>query len=438
MVLGRVVVADRRLRTRFAVELGVRGWWYRRFVIEYREVSRRVLGEEVSLSEKQFKNWVLEVMFPPWSVTELLAAPTDEPAPGSGIGRRLVTAQGGETGRSGPRVPGGAGSHAGVAVPLPPTASGEYLDEDYLESVRAHITRIVELDNEFGGTDLVALSARFFHRLHNKLGSGSYDPRLKSDLHAAAGELAEVVGWLAYDADQHDLARRMNHESLFFTRLAGDKSMELLTLQNASMHAATLGRPQEALHIAESVLGGPCRLSPRLQALFLARKARALAQIGDESSLRIFPEVRSLFLEGVNDGDPDWAWWIDERELAWHEGMAHRDLGHAAQAATDFERSVLATQAHRTRSLYLHRAYLLQSQMELGAWRDAEVSLDQIQALAVDVASTRTDVLLRGLLAKVYRPGSRWGQPPPFLEGQIARLRSTLGRGAYDEQPPDA
>jgi hypothetical protein len=105
MVLGRVVVTDRAPSTRFAVELGVRGWWYRRFVIEYREVSRRVLGEEVSLSEKQFKNWVhgrvrtrpypgaakvLEVMFPPWSVTELLAAPTDEPAPAPVVGEGVA------------------------------------------------------------------------------------------------------------------------------------------------------------------------------------------------------------------------------------------------------------------------------------------------------------------------------------------------------------
>ena len=59
-------------------------------------------------------------------------------------------------------------------------------------------------------------------------------------------ELAEVVGWLAYDAEAHDLCRRMNQESLYFTRLAGDKTVELLTLQNSSMHAAAEGRPREA------------------------------------------------------------------------------------------------------------------------------------------------------------------------------------------------
>ena len=59
----------------------------------------------------------------------------------------------------------------------------------------------------------------------------------------------------------------MNQEALYFSRLAGDREMELLTLQNCSMHAAFLGRPREALHLAESVLQGPYRLTPRIQAV---------------------------------------------------------------------------------------------------------------------------------------------------------------------------
>jgi hypothetical protein len=258
--------------TRLAVELAARGWWYQRFLIEYRQTSRRVLGEELSLTEKQFKNWVhgrvrtrpypkaaktLEVMFPPWTVTELLAPPGDQAADVTGRRTQPISAprcpdQNGVR----PKVSAGGAADTCAAVPLLPTASGEYLDETYLASVHAHIRRVVELDNQFGGTELVPLAVRFFDSLHNKLGAGLYDRRLRSDLQAAAGELAEVVGWLAYDASQHHLVRRMNQESLFFTRLAGDKSMELLTLQNSSMHAAALGRPKEALHIVEAVFEG--------------------------------------------------------------------------------------------------------------------------------------------------------------------------------------
>ena len=149
-------------------------------------------------------------------------------------------------------------------------------------------------------------------------------------MQSAAGELAEVVGWLAYDAEAHDLARRMNQESLYFSRLAGDRAIELLTLQNSSMHAASAGAAKGSAPDRAFSPGGRLPAIPRLKALFLTRKARALAQGGDESALRLLPEIRSLFLDGVSDGDPAWAWWIDERELAWHEAMIQRDLGWPA------------------------------------------------------------------------------------------------------------
>lgn len=103
--------------------------------------------------------------------------------------------------------------------------------------------------------------------------------------------------------------------------------MELLTLQNASMHAGFLGRPQEALGLARSVLESRNRLSPRVTTLFVVRKARALAQGGDEQALTLFDQARSHYEDGTRNTDPKWAWWVDERELAWHEGMALADLG---------------------------------------------------------------------------------------------------------------
>jgi hypothetical protein len=167
------------------------------------------------------------------------------------------------------------------------------------------------------------------------------------------------------------------------------------------MHAGAMGRPGEALQLARSVLEGGSGLSPRLRALFLTRKARALAQMGDDSSLSIFPEVRSLFLEGVNEGDPPWTWWIDERELAWHEAMAGRDVKRADAAITEFEHSVEATAPSETRSQYLHRAYLLQAQVDVGSWTDAEATTRSIVPLVSQVASTRTVVILRRIITQV-------------------------------------
>jgi transcriptional regulator with XRE-family HTH domain len=307
------------------------------------------------------------------------------------------------------------------------TNNSEVEGFELLESIKSHIHEIVALDNRFGGADLLRLSTRFFRNLRDQLGTGSYDPRLERDLHSAAGELAEVVGWLAYDAEAHDLCRRMNNESLYFTRLAGDKTVELLTLQNSSMHAAAEGRPREALQIARSVLEGDYILSPRIKALFLTRKARALAQSGDESALRLLPEIRELYLAGVRDADPAWAWWIDDRELAWHEAMVQRDLGLASKAIDNFERSVLATPTDEIRSQYLHRAYLLQSQVANETWEAAGRTVQQLIPLSREVASTRTAVILRGIPNQLTKRGTA---PSGFRE-QFSMLSAALDESPY-------
>jgi hypothetical protein len=62
---------------------------------------------------------------------------------------------------------------------------------------------------------------------------------------------------------------------------------------------------------------------------------------------------------------------------------------------------VIATPATETRSQYLHRAYLLQSEVDNSAWGDAEETIRQLLPLSAEVASTRTVVLLRGVLNRL-------------------------------------
>lgn len=309
-----------------------------------------------------------------------------------------------------------------LVVPKTPPLVAEYGDADFLESARGYLGHLVSLDNRFGAAEIVPLAVRYFKSLRNLLGTGAYDPSLERDLQAVTGELAELGGWLAYDAERHDLVRALNQEALFYTQLAGDRSIELLTLQNASMHAGAMGRPSEALQLANRVLNG-FDLSPRLRALFLTRKARALAQGGDESALPLFDEIESLYLEGVRDDDPAWAWWIDERELAWHKAMATDALQHSGAALPEFEHSVLATDPNEMRSQYLHRAFLLRAQINAGSWGEVENTIGTLLPLIPQVESTRTKVLIRESIATV---AGRTQKVPDGIETGIAKLGIAL------------
>ena len=276
---------------------------------------------------------------------------------------------------------------------------------DYVAGVRASIDGLVSIDNRFGGAEVSRLSETIFDAVRGRLGSRDYEPSVRKDLAASVGELAEVAGWLAYDADRQDVVRRMNQESLHFTRLAGDRAMELLTLQNMSMHAGFMNHPGEALDIAEMVLAGDAyRLTPRLRALFLTRKARAVAQLGGHAAVNMFGEIHSLFLDGVSDADPPWAWWIDERELVWHEAMCRTDLGDNRTALDRFEQSVDAHTTADARSDYIHRAYLLGGQVTARSWRSADATLSDLEPMAAGVASPRSVVVIRAALADMLQP----------------------------------
>ena len=87
---------------------------------------------------------------------------------------------------------------------------------------------------------------------------------------------------------------------------------------------------------------------------------------------------------------------------------------------------MIATPATEIRSQYLHRAYLLQAQVDNSTWNDAEQTMRQLLPLAPEVASTRTVVILRSTLGQL----SARGKVPTSLQEQAAMLSAVL-----DEAP---
>jgi transcriptional regulator with XRE-family HTH domain len=274
---------------------------------------------------------------------------------------------------------------------------GEYIDEGGVESARSAMRDLLVQENRTGASGLIEPTLGLLDALRERLQVGAFAGAAERDLQAVVGELAEVTGWFAYDAEMHNLVRQMNHEALYWSRLAGDRKIELLTLQNASMHAATIGHPAEALALARSVLESDHGLSTRLRSLFLIRSARALAQRGDWSALPTMAEAKDLWTEGPSPGDPAWAWWIDEREVAWHDAMCRRDLNQVGPALESLERSFEATQRAQARKVFSHRVYLLQGQVDAQAWADAAENVRELTKLD-PVRSERTLSLLRTII----------------------------------------
>ncbi|MCD9590426.1 helix-turn-helix transcriptional regulator [Streptomyces sp. 8ZJF_21] len=297
---------------------------------------------------------------------------------------------------------------------------------DFAHAIRETSHRLVVLDNELSGVSIAEPAGRAFKVVHRRLGAGDYEPRYERDIQSAAAELAEVAGWALWDAERDDAAQRFNHEALFLAKLSGDRSIELLTLQNMAMHSEWRGRNQEALSIARSVLHRR-RLSPRVEAMFRIREAKGLVGTGRTSdAIESLQRARSLIEDRNDVGEPDWAWWVTQGEI-------DRQWGHTLQIAGDIEKAIelllQSVQPGRdvTTGYSSERvARLAQCLLDVNAWHDAEDVTRSLVTAAPGISSERT---LR-LIGHVAKQHERLNGAPPSLTDTLEHLAEKL-----DEDP---
>jgi len=299
-------------------------------------------------------------------------------------------------------VPTADGEHWEDPAGLKPSRPALRADADYVESIRQDGRRLVELDINYGGDDVTRLAVRAFKSAYQRLASGLYVRSVEQDLRAAVGELGQIAAWIAYDADRQPLARQLTNEALLLSRLAGDRHMELFELGQLAMQSVHLGRSGEALSVADEVIDSDPR-SARVAAVFRVRRARALAQLGQGSrALNELDRAESMLSDG-SDRDPDWTWWVDPSELAWHRAMSLASLDDLPAAVEQFQRAWELRPPSAIRARYNDAAHLLEAQVAVAAWRDAEATMGEALAGADDVRSSRTMALLRQVARKIER-----------------------------------
>lgn len=291
----------------------------------------------------------------------------------------------------------------------PPPTPGE-------ADLRATTRQIVALDTRYGGDDLLTLAVRSFRNAQACFARGD-----ETDAPGVA-EAGQVAAWVAYDADRQDLSRRLHYDALAIARLAGDRPLVLFLLASLAMQATFVGNGREALRIADDVLHDGA-LSPRTEALFLVRKARALALAGDHRRALAALGRASAVVAGTGAAaDPDWTWWITDAELSWHDGMIHAAVHDWPTAIGRFEAAVADRGTHLSRSRYNDTAHLLLGQLAAGAWRDAEPVAAELASRFPEVNSGRTRTILRRALDHAAEAP----RLPTALDDATAYLRRAL------------
>jgi tetratricopeptide (TPR) repeat protein len=294
--------------------------------------------------------------------------------------------------------------------------------------LRQSVQFLVALDSLLGGDDAAALALRLFAAARRRLTDAGWGGSERAGVLSAAAELAEVTGWLLFDANRQSAATELNHQALLLAQLSRERGVEVLTLQNMSLQALWCGQSAESLALAhrlQQLTGG--HASARLGALLNAREARALAQLGRrQEALRAFDRARSAFQEGPSPRDPSWTWWLDEAEFNYHEGQMRADLQDWAAAEIHLREAVMACPQNRPRDRMLYRAYLLDALIRMKAESEAIRLIEEQAAGIGEIRSSRTAAVLNNAIGGVdTEKGS------PALREASHELRDRLALAGY-------
>jgi DNA-binding XRE family transcriptional regulator/GGDEF domain-containing protein len=161
------------------------------------------------------------------------------------------------------------------------TGAGRGRAENAAAAVRATSAYIVALDVRSGTRHLVDAAVHAAQRAHHTAMSRFGGDR---DVLAAAAEAQQIAGWVAFDAEHHDLSRRMSLEALLSARTAGDRCLEHLVLGQLAMQDVHLHQPVEADSLSSAALESG--VSGRVRTMFTLRAARAAAQKGEDARAR--------------------------------------------------------------------------------------------------------------------------------------------------------
>jgi transcriptional regulator with XRE-family HTH domain len=200
---------------------------------------------------------------------------------------------------------GAAGLAASLVLPdLPATTR---LGEGDINRLRHTVSHLYKMDDLHGAGSVYGLTIRTFNRLRGLIEGVSYNQVTGQAIRELAALTAEHAGWLAFDAGQHDDARRWWLESMHWARLADADPVSVMTMASMSVEASDQGRSREAINLATAAQRiARDKATARLSSVLLAREALGHARDGDATSARTALHRARGLVDQPHDGDPSW------------------------------------------------------------------------------------------------------------------------------------
>lgn len=255
-------------------------------------------------------------------------------------------------------------------------------------------------DQQQGGDALLAAAKHVYARARTMLETCDFDQQTGAAFASATGCMAMRVGWLAYDQDNHDVARRGYADALALGAQCGNNTLTAHACLTMALQALKLNSPEHpsARHALRLIArmrdlthGSP---PGRIHALAAVREATAYAALGDRAAFArsmgtAWREMDFAVECEPLDQCPTWLRFMSHAEVRFHEALGYDHLGDGIQAIEGFADVLNHATSPRNRANY--RAVLAGAMARAGDVSSAvDEAMQVFDVLGRTVSSKRT------------------------------------------------
>jgi transcriptional regulator with XRE-family HTH domain/tetratricopeptide (TPR) repeat protein len=256
---------------------------------------------------------------------------------------------------------------------------------------RVHGLRLA--DDVVYGRDLIGRALRELRAAVTLYRESTFTDETGRQLLQGIGQLAQLVGWIASDAGQHEDAERIYRLGLSAAHQAGDATLAGNLLGSLAYQTANVGDPLEAVAMARAAADGAGEAPPRARALYLDRVAWAHTQAGQaQPAMRALGQAGEAITEHTpGTEEPGYLYWVSPDELKVMEARVYTEL-HRPLRAVPRLRDVLGQyDATHARELALYLSWLAVALADANEPEEAAATADRMIRMSAEVASDRTD-----------------------------------------------
>jgi hypothetical protein len=302
-------------------------------------------------------------------------------------------------------------------------SAGRRIGADQVDQVEHRVARLRHLDDVIAGTDLAQVVTRELQATTFLVKQGSYTDALGRRLLSALGDLCQLAGWAAADADRNRLAVHYYATGVAAAHAAGDRPLAGQLITTLSYHLANTGRARDGVLLAQTAVTG-CQgtTTATVTALLLERLAWAYARTKDRRQVeRTLGRVEDTYAVSNPAEDPPWVYWLTVEEVDVMAGRCWVELAQPDRATTLLDRALVAYDADRPRETGLYLSYLAEARHQAGDIDEAARLGCRVLDLTGRTASTRPDSRARHL-QHLLRPHRGNAAVDEF----VARYRATV------------